>query len=687
MQSRTKKRLKIVGVSLGVLLVVLLIAVAVFVFNPFEGSLPDMRYAAPRDIDFFLRKLDLRYDFSEFPEPWFWQDLRQREAWGVIKSGPTYAGLNGRGEITAMFDQVRDQLEQARLQSSGHLDLMRDVLGREIQIAGRWPASGETAWCAYARVTWRTKFVWGLLGYGFVQEQMRQGGLQVRADGELFAIQRAGDPAPIYVARHLDCLMVGNDRQLVHRSWELASGIGDDTSFGGSSSYQDGVRRRIVEWEDTTNVVANALEFYAKPDKLFAQPGVTFDNNWPDPRHPTDMNQRVLASFLNLQGWLGLTGAMIFEDGSASVLANIELNQNEHTPFQEKFFRTESQNRRDWLDPFLAMVPADACAVAAMRMPAGEFLHEMYAAADDASRSLLNDALSHTGKYDTVPQLIDKLDGAFLRRTGFVFRKNKPDPDPRIVVAAPSPMPQFAWVFWLRKDGVSLITEFIDMMTTYREVIGFENAWNLPLDLGGGGQGVAGDAAREFTHPQIPGTGEIATLVYGDFFVLSNSGPFIRDMMHSLFDNQPSITSREDFREYSEELPSTVNGFIYVQASEVERVLGDYERDIAEHSQNPDPEWASREIHSAEQEVFRRKYAQYGSTAGLPPDVRVQFDADVNAEIETRWRTSRTSYTAQAQGSIVEAMALMRLFESAYVQLTLEPRYLKLTARAISRFR
>ena len=36
------------------------------------------------------------------------------------------------------------------------------------------------------------------------------------------------------------------------------------------------------------------------------------------------------------------------------------------------------------------MVPADACAAAAMRMPPGDFLREMYSAMDDADKSLLN---------------------------------------------------------------------------------------------------------------------------------------------------------------------------------------------------------------------------------------------------------------------------------------------------------
>lgn len=714
MRSITKKRLKIVGISLATMLVAVLGSLAVFVFNPFEGSLPDMRYAAPRDVDFFLRKVDLTHDFSEFPEPWFWEELSHHPDWAAITRGPSHASLNGRGEITAALEQLSDQVELIAEQTNGHFDLLDDVLGNEIQVAGRLPRQGigQTSWCAYARVTWRAKFAWGLLDYGFVRERMRQNGLHVIREDELVMIQPMGVPGPreggqlrpdgapldipvegasepMYAARHLDCLMLGNDRELVRRSWELAAGIGDPESFGGSPNYQDGVRGRLIDWEKVTGVSANALEFYVKPVQLFALPGVTFDDNWPDPHDPDDMNSRVMAAFVNLGSWLGLTGSLVFEEGSMSLLANIELNQNEHTPFQEKFFRTESQQRSDWLDPFLRMVPTDACALAAMRMPAGEFLHEMYAAMDDATQALFNDALDKTGKYHSVPDLIDFLEPAFHPRTGFVFRKNRPDPGPdshKIVVAAPSPMPQVAWVFWLRKGGDALVHEFVEMMTRYREVIGLD-AWNYPLDLGGAGRGVAGDAAREFAHPQIPATGSIATLIYGDFFVISNSGPFIRDMMHSLLGNRDSISDQEDFQEYSQELPNAVNGFIYLQGRELERLLGDYEQDIVDHAQRPDPTWAMNELPAAEHHVFKEKYSQYGSTAGLPPSVRADFDNDVNAEIESRWRTKRTSYTAEAQASILESMALCRLFESAYIQLTLEPRYLRLTGRTIARFR
>ena len=56
------------------------------------------------------------------------------------------------------------------------------------------------------------------------------------------------------------------------------------------------------------------------------------------------------------------------------------------------------------------MVPASACAAAAMRMPPGDFLREMYGAMDDAEKSLLNDSVRKTGKYDSVLDLIAEIE-------------------------------------------------------------------------------------------------------------------------------------------------------------------------------------------------------------------------------------------------------------------------------------
>jgi len=679
---RTRKVLRIFAITAATLAVLLLLAVAVFVYNPFEGSLPDMRYAVPRDVDYFVRKVNLLDDVSEFPAPLFWAELSQRPEWGQLRRGPAYRSLDGDGQLTRAFQEIVDEVERLRRDTKGYLDPVAHYLGHEVEIAGRLAPrnQGGNRWCVYARVTWNVRFAWGLMGYGFVQDQLRSNGITLRPDGDLWVIETAGAPQ-MFAARYLDCVFVGNDRDLVQASFDLASGVSDADSFGGSASYKDGIEKPVREWERTTELDANALEFYLQPSKWFGLPEVTWDDTWPNPNHPDNMNERVLASFVNLHSWLFLSGAMIFEPSSVSLLANVELNQNKHTPFQAEFFKTESQQRKEWLDPFLEMVPVSACAVAAMRMPAEGFLKEMYAALDEDTKSLLNDALRSTGHYKTGLDLIDELKVALEPRTGFVFRKNIRDP--QIQVADPAPVPQIAWVFWIRPGGSKIVREFVKMVTKYREVLGFTNAMDLPLGLGGR----SGDAAREFLNPQIAGTGSIATLVYDKFFVVSNSGPFIRQMMNTLLlERYPAITSRDDFQEYSADLPDAINGFVYLNGEILGEVLQDYASDLERTMSEIDPTWAMNQRSQAEATVFRQKYSRHRSIAALPPDVRPAFDADVDAELERMWSRARSGYGAEGRESLEQAMAAVGLFKSAYFQVILEPRHLRLSGRAITRF-
>src|SRR5690606_33302633 len=240
-----------------------------------------------------------------------------------------------------------------------------------------------STWCLYARVSWKVKVLVGVLAYGWGRDAAAtNAGLVVTDDGDLLRLTPRGAAQPLWAARHLDCLILGNDRDLVERSFRLARGESDQDTLGGSSDYRDGVEARLRAFESTTGIRANALEFYLRPEQLFAVTG--WGSGWPNPDHPDSMNQRlwrassnpaggglpnprppgrldppVLAAFINLAGWRFASGAAVFDSTSNSLalLARVMLNQNEHTPFQAEFFRTEAQRRQEWLDPFLAMVP------------------------------------------------------------------------------------------------------------------------------------------------------------------------------------------------------------------------------------------------------------------------------------------------------------------------------------------
>ena len=431
-------------------------------------------------------------------------------------------------------------------------DPIRDVLGEDLIIAGNFSGRevGDAEWCTYARMSWRGRFGFGLLGYGFMQNQLRNGGLGVEAEGDNFKLTPQGGQ-PLFLGAHLDCLMIASSSTLLERSLELAR-VGESDTFGGTSTYDEGIRRPILDWQEETGSVANAVEIFVKPDSLFER--TTFDDQWPKRNNDDSMNERVLASFLNLKTWRFLTGALLFEEQDLTFLGDIELNQNKHTPFQSRFFRVEKQARSNWLDPFLQMVPAEACAAAALRMPAGDFMREMFNALDPATQSLVNEALQKTGKFQSMLQLIEKLEVALYPRTGFVFRRKVADETQgaSLKVAVPSPVPHVAWVFWLREKETKIVNDVLKEIKTYAKTLGFEGVYNLNLALGPGGSGR--DEAAELAHAQIEGTGSIAFANYSNYLILSNSGPFIRKLTQTYLGRSPGINSLEDFEFYEEQL-------------------------------------------------------------------------------------------------------------------------------------
>lgn len=307
------------------------------------------------------------------------------------------------------------------------------------------------------------------------------------------------------------------------------------------AAYVDGAQKRIARWVDVHGLEqANAIDFVLEPNAFdgFRR----FAAGWPNRNAKDSMNERVLASFLNLRGWQVLTGAFLFGKDSLVATGQVELNSKEHTSFQSSFYKAEQAPRQRWLDPFLGMVPESACAAAALRMPAGEFLHAMFDALEEDEKTLIDDAMRRVTFQGTqltdMRDLINRLQLALLPRTGFVFRKNEPDMSRdesgklMVPVTAKSPVPQVAWVFWLQPRAQPLMEELVKMLSNNYQTFRFQNVWHLPVKFGN--QRLQ-EPVTEFTQPLIPGTGELAMIVFNDFFVLSNSGPLVRDILRTKY--------------------------------------------------------------------------------------------------------------------------------------------------------
>src|SRR5690606_24097633 len=122
---------------------------------------------------------------------------------------------------------------------------------------------------------------------------------------------------------------------------------------------------------------------------------------------------------------------------------------------QKELFKPEVTPRDEWMNQFFQMVPREACGAAAMRMQAGDFVREMVKNCLDSNyRRELDSAIRATGKYKGTEELISRLESSLRPRVGIVMRPNRRSAKSvqDFPVHNPSPFPQGAFVFWVRKS-------------------------------------------------------------------------------------------------------------------------------------------------------------------------------------------------------------------------------------------
>jgi len=683
---RGKKILKITGISLVILITLALLFVVAFIFNPFEGSVNDVRDLVPRSSQFFVRKVDLKDDFAErdgkvrFPEPHFWESLARSEDWGRIERGPTYASLEEAG-VPELFEGMATAVDELAAASGGTLSLLDDVIGTEFILAGRYADMAgnplSSPWlCMFTRVSWKVRFGWGLAQWSMVQSKVAEGGGELVEEDGFLRFTSAPGATPVYLFREKDCLMASTGKEFLDVVRQLLQGVEGVESLAQSSEYRAAIDGRLDQWAESTGASdVNAIEYSLRPNDLpfFKELAAT----WPNPMHPESMNQRVLASFLRLAGWKFINGGVVFERGGGlGVVGQVNLDSNNHSPFQSKFFRAEARPHSEWLDPFLDMVPSDACATMAFRVPARDFLEEMFNALDPEEKTLLDDAFRSTGAYDSTRGVIDAMEFSLEPRVGIIFRENRPDTSPeRPMIAVPSPAPHIAWVFWVEENMRKPVREFVEALRLHQQSFSFTRVMKLGLDIAQSGDEDFKNSALEFYHPQIPGTGEIATLIFDRFFIVSNSGPFIKEMINTQFQapGHRSVRSLDTFRQLERELPERLSGFIHLNGPRLSEVMDDFEAfSLTESAATPDADFMLANRPLVEADVRRTRFGEYPNVTAIPPERAREFDEAVKAELIARWAKERTQYTADDRAGIQEAKALFNLLDHASIYFELQ---------------
>ena len=298
------------------------------------------------------------------------------------------------------------------------------------------------------------------------------------------------------------------------------------------------------------------------------------------------------------------------------------------------------------MDQFFNMVPTDACGAAALRLPAGDFIAEI---AEDylsrEERQEINDRDQAHGQVqaDLEDALIKTLDTSLQPRVGVILRPNirSAESVKLFKVHSESPFPQWAWVFWIKKDykgrmQSKALNELIKMFGEHRATFNIKNAWKLDLS----GSGGRSDAAFEFAIPQIPGTGSLAVCTYGDYFIFGNSGPFILRMVRALNGKDTSIVQEKeyDYKEFESDMPPAVNGGgvrLGAQPAHRRQALQGLQREaLRAHGRRVGaPEPRPRRGPGFKQARFRR----FGTKAQIQGDDRVAFKQAVDEEMDRMW--------------------------------------------------
>ena len=207
------------------------------------------------------------------------------------------------------------------------------------------------------------------------------------------------------MARVLDLIVLGNDKDLVAESRALATGELTKDTLQVSPDYQDLVLGHLEDFGERQGLVPNAVEFHLDLTTL-ARNFPAFAS-WPGEGPDLSQEIKLLRSFVQTKAMRALWGAVDFNDETVSALMTIDMNRNELTPQQSSFYSAEPGDVDRWLRPKLRCIPSTAAGFLLLRVPVQLFLEEFVASLEKDARDLIDEGLRRSGQRGGVRGLID----------------------------------------------------------------------------------------------------------------------------------------------------------------------------------------------------------------------------------------------------------------------------------------
>lgn len=497
--------LRIAAILLGVLLFAGYFAFSTFLYSPFEGELSERTPALiPRDVDFYVGRLDLGSVFGKFPHLGLEARLMAQPAWklwAASSQGKQFAA-------NLKLEETLKELEAQAGQLPFGMQPQQVFGGAEFAVAGYFKGRSleQADWAVYGRTNWLGRLGAALLSYPGVLGLEKRGIKATVTEGQV-ALSGGGLPREIFVGRVKDVVIVATKPEFVKAAYDLrAAGFAD--SFYQSANYND-----WIQHANRSNA-RDEFELYVNTRKLLENLGIA--GAWPDTKSQ-DFTPALLGRLFQLPSLKYAIGVLGLEDG-----VQFDLHgdfSSEHIKGDMAHVYRAAGFDKPTLQEVARLAPQDTGFFAYMHAPVGEVLRMVRDSMEPALRQNLEDAFRGTGRYPNLDALINELDGDFKDRWCLIVRPNDYAPDPQGPPHDTQPVPAVALVLWTKNPAnVEALEKLIG---------GQGRRFGLQgRDENSGGffsNTESGYSTYEFWSQFVPGTGVITAAKAGEMTIITNS--------------------------------------------------------------------------------------------------------------------------------------------------------------------
>ena len=655
--------LRILLIGLLILVVAAYGAFATLFFNPLESDLDaDVAALAPRDVDFFVAKANLREAFDKFPHLAVLDRMEKHPAWTSFVDSPQGKKLAQELQIEATMKKLREAVAQIPL----GIQPQDAFGGRDLAIAGyfRGRDLAQADWAVYGRANWAGKLAAAALEHpGLLRLDQR--GLTVENLEGCASVTGPGFPRKVFVTRLKDVVIVATRPELAQKAHALEA-KGYEDSFFQSAAYYDHIQKALRDEKKD--------EFEIYVDARKAIESLQLPKTWPDPKSQ-DFATAMLGRVFQLGSLKDAIGVLGIDEGIALDLHG-ELSSEQITPEQVRLYRTRGVDRDALLGAIARIAPRDSALVVYLHAPVADFLNMLLASCEPALRQNLEDALRNTGKYPNLAKLIAELDAALKDRAALIIRPNDYPPDPDGPPHNDAPVPAMALVLWPKN---------VEPLNALRQVIGDQGSkfglqGRRPNDPGFFKNSEAGYETREYWSMLVDGTGVIVTANATDLTIVTNSLGMMGHLLktytqHS--DKYPSLADDPRFEALVRSSLPQANCFVWANPQTAAPILRNRARAVAENSFTFD---AATERPRVEAKILRESFGGRAKGA-LSSEEQVDLDAKIDEEFRAMRQRLKGEQVPALMAEQERLIAWMEAATAALLVVALDPKSFDVSLR------